>query len=500
MKKAKVFVGKDVIELVGNAMYLDPLTVYREYIQNSVDSIDEAIEKGVLDDTNGGRIEINLDMAARSIVIRDNGIGVPKKEFERRMTSIGGSAKRRTSARGFRGVGRLAGLGFCQNLIFRSRAPGDVVCEQVWDVRKIKSALAWFEGEGDIGDLIADVTECRTIDDGDYPDHFFEVEMKSPIRLGQDLLMNFERVRSYVGQVAPVPFSPTFSYASEIREHLETYLDFCEYPIFLNDDKGQIFKPYEDDFDYSEFKSGKLAKLELFQLSSLDGEAGAVGWVAHHDYQGAIPKSAGVGGLRARVGNLQIGERNVFVDVFPEERFNSWTIGEVHAFDDRLVPNGRRDGFEHGNHLANLKTQLLPIGHTVAQHCRRESSIRNQSKRVELALMHAESIGDMLDQNAISKSAAKIKISEAKGKLAEAKAAFDPGIFASKGNGDLAKKLGDLEERFSAGNDVSNGSGPLDHLPKAKRTAYLEIFDLIYACSSNQQNAKKLIDSILARL
>jgi len=500
MKKAKVFVGKDVIELVGNAMYLDPLTVYREYIQNSVDSIDEAIKKGLLGGPNDGRIEINIDMANRRIVIRDNGIGITKEEFERRMTSIGGSAKRRTSARGFRGVGRLAGLGFCQNLIFRSRAPGDAVCEQVWDVRKIKSALAEFQGEGDIGQLIADVTESRTIDGEDYPDHFFEVEMKSPLRLGQDLLMNFEKVRSYVGQVAPVPFSQTFSYAGEVRDYLEKHVDFREYPIFLNDDMGQIFKPYEDSFDYSEFKSGKLAKLELFQLSSLDGGNGAVGWVAHHDYQGAIPKSAGVGGLRARVGNMQIGERNVFVDVFPEERFNSWTIGEVHTFDGRLIPNGRRDGFEHGNHLTNLKSQLLPVGHAIAQHCRRESSIRNQSKRVELALMHAEAIGEMLDQNAITKSAAKIKISEARGKLAEAKAAFDPGIFASNGNGDLAKKLDDLEERFSAGNDVSNGSGPLDHLPKAKRTAYLEIFDLIYACSNNQQNARRLIDSILTRL
>ena len=45
---SKIVVGKDIIELLGSAMYRDPLSIYREYIQNAVDSIDEAIESGCL--------------------------------------------------------------------------------------------------------------------------------------------------------------------------------------------------------------------------------------------------------------------------------------------------------------------------------------------------------------------------------------------------------------------------------------------------------------------
>ena len=51
-------------------------------------------------------------------------------------------------------------------------------------------------------------------------------------------------------------------------------------------------------------------------------------------------------GLRARVGNIQIGENTLFLDQYHESRFNAWTIGELHILSPKLVPNGRRDDFE----------------------------------------------------------------------------------------------------------------------------------------------------------
>jgi hypothetical protein len=59
-------------------------------------------------------VEIELDLGKRTVRIRDNGTGIRAADFETRMTSFGASAKRSTNARGFRGVGRLSGLGYCQ--------------------------------------------------------------------------------------------------------------------------------------------------------------------------------------------------------------------------------------------------------------------------------------------------------------------------------------------------------------------------------------------------
>ena len=44
----QITVGKDILELLTSGMYLDPLTIYREYIQNCADSIEKAVNKGLL--------------------------------------------------------------------------------------------------------------------------------------------------------------------------------------------------------------------------------------------------------------------------------------------------------------------------------------------------------------------------------------------------------------------------------------------------------------------
>ena len=41
-------IGKDILELVTSAMYISPLTIYREYIQNSSDAIELAQKQKIL--------------------------------------------------------------------------------------------------------------------------------------------------------------------------------------------------------------------------------------------------------------------------------------------------------------------------------------------------------------------------------------------------------------------------------------------------------------------
>lgn len=42
-----ISIGKYTLESLTSGMYLDPLSLYKEYIQNAVDSLDEAIEAGM---------------------------------------------------------------------------------------------------------------------------------------------------------------------------------------------------------------------------------------------------------------------------------------------------------------------------------------------------------------------------------------------------------------------------------------------------------------------
>ena len=98
--------GAQLLEVVTAGMYSDPRMILREYIQNAVDSLDAAEEKGVIGPADG-IVEIVLDGQTRKITIQDNGLGVPLKELSERLGSLGYSEKEGTGQRGFRGIGRL---------------------------------------------------------------------------------------------------------------------------------------------------------------------------------------------------------------------------------------------------------------------------------------------------------------------------------------------------------------------------------------------------------
>ena len=202
-----ITVGKDILALLTTGMYVDPLTIYREYIQNSVDAIDEAVDFGVLDSARDGFVQINVDAAERRITIRDNGLGIPNRQFEERLTSLGASKKRGNGFRGFRGVGRLCGLGYCQALTFRSKGlEDDVIRELTWDCRKLKRILGTTDFAGDLSEAIREVASVSTIQASRDDRVFFEVELDKVVRLKNDVLLNEQEVENYLCQVAPLPF------------------------------------------------------------------------------------------------------------------------------------------------------------------------------------------------------------------------------------------------------------------------------------------------------
>ena len=108
----ELVIGKYTLESLTNGMYASPLDLYREYIQNAVDSIDAAIAEK-LERPEYFEIAINLDHEKNMLSIFDNGRGLCKKQAISTLIDIGNSNKHRTQNRGFRGIGRLAGLGYC---------------------------------------------------------------------------------------------------------------------------------------------------------------------------------------------------------------------------------------------------------------------------------------------------------------------------------------------------------------------------------------------------
>src|SRR5205814_154336 len=137
-------------------------------------------------------VHIDIDAKARTIRITDNGIGVPTTDFVKRLTALGASKKRGTDLRGFRGVGRLSGLGYCQELVFRTRSAGDrKTSELTWDGKKLKDLLR-SENHTDLAEAIKSIVQTRTISLDGHPEHFFEVELLGVSRVQNDVLLNVD--------------------------------------------------------------------------------------------------------------------------------------------------------------------------------------------------------------------------------------------------------------------------------------------------------------------
>src|ERR1700730_11527050 len=83
-----LLVGKDILELLSTSMYVDPMSMYREYVQNSADAIDLARSAGLLHAS--GRVQIGIDQSARTVIIRDNGSGLEKEQFVHQLTALVG--------------------------------------------------------------------------------------------------------------------------------------------------------------------------------------------------------------------------------------------------------------------------------------------------------------------------------------------------------------------------------------------------------------------------
>ena len=496
---SKPIVGKDLLEFFSYSMYLDPLNLYREYIQNSVDSIDQAISSSLLPDRESGKIEISLNTETRQVSIRDNGAGLENSLFISQLTSFGNSTKRGTSARGFRGIGRLSGIGFCQELVFRSRSSNDEpILELSWDCIKLKQLIADKSFKGDLTDIVKEVAKSSESEQSEPLENFFEVVIKKPRRIGRDVLLNETKIREYLAQVAPVPFVDDFSFKTEIENLLKKgKFELPEYRIFLND--SQIYRPYSDNINYSQVKCGSIENIEKVQIRPRENEKSnsnfsAVGWIAHHDYQGAIPKSTGIRGLRARVGNMQIGEDNLFVNIFPEERFNSWCIGEIHILDQRIRPNGRRDAFELSPHYINLENQLIPPCATINKLCRSMSHIRNQIIRIENECDLIENSLAILKKHLLSKHCQEKTIKD----LSQSVDSLILNLKSSNVQGDsrikLENKLQMLEQELAEINKNKSRKKIFNENEEITRN----FIDIIYENSENKQSALNLIEKVVS--
>lgn len=341
-------VGKNFLENLTVAMYENSFTVYREFIQNAADSIDKAVASGLIT-KDEATIDVHIEYAKRRITVHDNACGIPMREFKKRMTDVADSDKDRDTEKGFRGIGRLAGLGYCEKLIFRTTAKGETKLSSItWDGVKLRKIVDDSSQHPTSDELIEAITDI-TYTDTDSDVHFFEVIMEDVIFESDDLLEESE-VKNYLRSVAPVPYANHFLFKKKIHDFAkENGFNIDEYTVLVNG--NQVFKPYTDRL-YEGSADSKKQYDELndveFRIFKDDKDAPIAWlWYGIAKYEKNIPVVNEMRCIRLRKENIQIGDQDTigYPKFFKESRGNAYFVGELYAVDKKLIPNARRDYF-----------------------------------------------------------------------------------------------------------------------------------------------------------
>ena len=376
---SSIVIGKHTLESLTSGMYSDPYVVFREYIQNSVDSIDEAIRAGVM--TQGSeQIIVKLVPTENQIVISDNGLGIPASEVEKTLISIGNSKKSSENSRGFRGIGRLSALSYCKRLTFTTSYKGEAIATQIIiDASKLSEVLA-DDSQSDVTvvDVLESVYTTLTKPEKDE-EHYFSVQLDGVDTNSR--LLSYADVEDYLTQNAPVPYSPDFVWGKEIVKRLQNEgLTISSYNVFLEYGTriAPLYKPYRDEFIVDKGKNitDTVQDIQIVKIPNDRETLTAIGWLAKTSYKGSIYEKA-VKGIRLRKGNILIGDHQTLNVVFKDARFNGWSIGEIFAIDKLLIPNARRDNFEKNPAYFALFEQLMTLAAEITRDIRAASLKRN---------------------------------------------------------------------------------------------------------------------------
>ena len=375
-----VAIGKFTLESLTTGMYSSPKDLFREYIQNCVDSIDQAVASSILV-PGEERIVIEIDSDHHRIEIYDNGLGVPVKQAAKVLLDIGNSSKLYTNNRGFRGIVRLAGLSYCDKLTFLSSYKGEnKKVEVVFDCLKLRQLLVPGQySEYDLSTVLSEVTDIKEHQESNKR-HYFKVILEGVQEI--DGILNIMEIKDYISQVAPVPYNISrFNWGKELKDKLKLHgHTISEYAIYIKDgiSEEQIFKVYKDNFLTDKVKriTDSIKRINIHEIRSREGELQAYFWYAETNFFGTILDDS-IKGIRLRKGNILVGDKSTLNGVFKEDRFNGWFLGEVFVVDPDIIPNARRDDFEKNPSYSNLLSELNRIGDNLSKTIRSISSSRN---------------------------------------------------------------------------------------------------------------------------
>ena len=348
-------IGIDLLKMLMLQLYSNPRCIYREYIQNALDSINEAVKTGILAQEKDGRVSISI--TKNDICIEDNGTGIRRDKAVKILTDIANSVKNGVDTAGQFGVGRLSGGGYCEVLEFETTYKGEEVSTIVsLDTEALRELVDKKKADVSAEEAMRTICTSNTVP-AKKEEHKFIVRLKNVIN-SREILLDVEEIKNYITEYAPIDYSVLFN----------TLINNCPQTEYVKRHK-KIDKIRVSLNDYSDIEKGygikvlgtddPIEKIRYFELPK-HPKFGSLGWgwyaVTEFSVQINEEKDS-CAGIRLRKHNISL-DKNILNTCFKDSRGNKYFYGEIFITNDNIVPDSGRQGLAAGEEADALIAEI----------------------------------------------------------------------------------------------------------------------------------------------
>jgi molecular chaperone HtpG len=344
-----VTIGVNILETLTTGMYRDAKVIYREYIQNACDQIDEAVSCGLYECRDGS---VEIWITNDCISIEDNATGIPAEQFKQTLYSIGESKKIAGQSRGFRGIGHWCGIAHCNTLVFVSKAAGEKI-ESIMTCDAVQMRSMMLEHrlkivEYSIDEVLTRTTVFTENKTNDVGSHYFKVILQGVTDV-KDEICNLQNVKDYLAFTIPVGYATEFRFKTQIHEYAnEIGQNITEYNIKINGEA--VRKQYKPTFTTHGKGDDEIKSVQFKSFNDEKGNLIAWMWFGVSSFKAQMIPTNKMRGIRLRSHNIQVGDESALQKLFNESNGRGlyYYIGEVFAVSTALLPDSQRDYFESG--------------------------------------------------------------------------------------------------------------------------------------------------------
>jgi molecular chaperone HtpG len=449
------------------------------------------------------------------VTIEDNATGIEAAKFRSTLGNVADSDKKIGEDKGFRGIGRLCGLAYCNQLVFTSTYKGEntisiMRCDAA-KMREMISEHAIGKKKHTANEVLQTINEFETITSGDITDaHYFKVELLGINDENRDLL-DVQLIKDYLSFVAPVPYQNSFIFRSEIYGHAKNIGQrIDEYKIKLEGE--ELFKQYKTHMKTRQGQDDVFG-VSFKEFTDQDGNLLMWLWYGKTRVPGQMTeKDNPMRCLRLRKDNIQIGDEDTLKHLFNEERFHGYFIGEVFAVSKNLIPDGRRYYFNENRPRLTFENALrMFFKNTLAPLCRVGSDLNVAYKKIDTLHQKSEEFeekeqrGDFVDESQRQAELEKIEVvkqaaTEAREKIDKLKTSGDDNIveIINRIETERTDKIDTIpfpEDKYDDQTKPKHRSDRLARLSRSERKLVSRIYGIIFR-STDSVTAEIIVKNI----